>query len=160
MSRKKWLIALAASVFLVAALFVSGAFSSIFSAHASGPCAVIDGGSQCYRPPVSPPSPPRNTCIPLPVDGGKQCYHPPTNPPHVTPPHAACPSTVAYGSTGSVVVRLQRALIQRRISVGPTGDDGKFGPRTQAGVINFQAAHGLLRDGIVGQHTWHDLGAC
>lgn len=42
-------------------------------------------------------------------------------------------------------------LVQR--VVGATVD-GKFGPQTEAKVMQFQSAHGLKPDGIVGPRTW------
>jgi peptidoglycan hydrolase-like protein with peptidoglycan-binding domain len=38
--------------------------------------------------------------------------------------------------------------------------DGDFGPKTRAGVIDFQRYFGLDVDGIVGPQTWGTLGYC
>lgn len=50
------------------------------------------------------------------------------------------------GSTGDEVKKLQELL----------GVDviGKFGPKTEAAVKGWQAAHGLTPDGVVGDATW------
>lgn len=50
------------------------------------------------------------------------------------------------GSTGEEVKKLQELL----------GVDviGKFGPKTEAAVKGWQAAHGLTPDGVVGDATW------
>jgi peptidoglycan hydrolase-like protein with peptidoglycan-binding domain len=40
-----------------------------------------------------------------------------------------------------------------QIIVGVT-PDGDFGSRTLDATVNFQTAHGLDGDGIVGQKTW------
>lgn len=50
------------------------------------------------------------------------------------------------GSTGDDVKKLQELL----------GVDviGKFGPKTEAAVKGWQAAHGLTPDGVVGDATW------
>jgi putative chitinase len=50
------------------------------------------------------------------------------------------------GSTGEEVKKLQELL----------GVDiiGKFGPKTEAAVKGWQAAHGLTPDGVVGDGTW------
>lgn len=58
--------------------------------------------------------------------------------------------TLKVGDAGDDV-----ASIQRRLGVTA---DGKFGPGTQAAVINFQTAAGLAADGIVGPATWERLG--
>ena len=82
------------------------------------------------------------------------------------PPHAGGTDTrrptgrvnvLAFGSGyasahGSRAVRaLQRRLTGLGYSPGPI--DGRYGPLTDAAVIRFQAAHGLLTDGIDGPAT-------
>ena len=53
---------------------------------------------------------------------------------------------------GSERVRaLQRHLHTLGVEPGPV--DGRYGPRTEAAVRRFQAAHGVAVDGIVGPHT-------
>lgn len=64
----------------------------------------------------------------------------PPDPVHTTKP------TLRIGSTGPDVV-----LVQKAVGAKP---DGQFGPKTQAAVMTFQAAHGLVQDGIVGPQTW------
>ena len=51
------------------------------------------------------------------------------------------------GSTDIEAVK----LIQARIGARPDGD---FGPVTERRVKEWQQAHGLLADGIVGRVTW------
>lgn len=53
------------------------------------------------------------------------------------------------GSVGPDVAILQKLL--------GVDDDGEFGPITEAAVISFQVAHGLVADGIVGYKTWGAL---
>lgn len=54
------------------------------------------------------------------------------------------------GSTGNPV-----KIVQAKIGVRPDGD---FGPATEAALKKFQAAHGLVADGMVGPKTWAGLG--
>ena len=61
---------------------------------------------------------------------------------------------VQLGSTGSAV-----RAVQQNLNVFGAGlaVDGIFGPLTQAAVRNFQEAHGLVGNGIVGPRTWNML---
>lgn len=61
------------------------------------------------------------------------------------------------GSRGEEVKALQTALVKLGYSVGLTGIDGIFGVATRNAVRQFQAAHGLNVDGIVGEATWNAL---
>jgi uncharacterized protein YkwD len=64
--------------------------------------------------------------------------------------------TLQEGSSGEAVEVLQRALQRAGFDPGPV--DGEFGPMTAAAVRSFQAARGLVVDGIVGPQTWSALG--
>jgi peptidoglycan hydrolase-like protein with peptidoglycan-binding domain len=55
----------------------------------------------------------------------------------------------------SNVELLQRALRRSGFDPGPV--NGGFGPTTAAAVRSFQAAMGLVVDGIVGPQTWRAL---
>ena len=84
-----------------------------------------------------------------------------SDPPHPggtsTRAHIARVEVLAFGSGygsahGSRTVRaLQRRLAGLGYSPGPI--DGRYGPLTQTAVIRFQAAHGLVADGIDGPLT-------
>ena len=59
------------------------------------------------------------------------------------------------GSTGDSVRCLQRSLNNwggAKLTV-----DGVFGPVTEAAVLRYQKAHGLVQDGVVGNQTWRSL---
>jgi hypothetical protein len=63
-------------------------------------------------------------------------------------------ATIAKGSAGDLVVWAQEHLI----SAGyPVAADGSYGAATQAAVLAFQVAHGLVPDGRVGTQTWGAL---
>ncbi|MBY0355156.1 MAG: peptidoglycan-binding protein [Rickettsiales bacterium] len=78
--------------------------------------------------------------------------------PEVSPPppdrHGAAPEprNLARGSQGDDVKALQQRLIREGF-LPEGGDDGRFGPRTQAAVANLQRERGLNVDGIVGPET-------
>jgi DNA invertase Pin-like site-specific DNA recombinase/peptidoglycan hydrolase-like protein with peptidoglycan-binding domain len=48
---------------------------------------------------------------------------------------------------------LQRALVRHGYSVGPSGVDGRFGPRTRLAVRRLQRHHHIKVDGIAGPQT-------
>ena len=52
---------------------------------------------------------------------------------------------------------LQKALKAAGVYEGKV--DGKIGAKTKASVIEFQKAHSLKADGVVGQKTWNELKA-
>jgi peptidoglycan hydrolase-like protein with peptidoglycan-binding domain len=62
--------------------------------------------------------------------------------------------TVASGASGAAARAVQGQLATQgwRVAV-----DGAFGPSTQARVRDFQTAHGLTVDGVVGPATWYSL---
>jgi DNA invertase Pin-like site-specific DNA recombinase len=62
------------------------------------------------------------------------------------------------GDPPSALVRaVQLQLHRRGYDLGPTGVDGRFGPRTDAAVRRMQADRGLAVDGVVGDHTLRAL---
>lgn len=61
------------------------------------------------------------------------------------------------GCEGSDVKELQSLLIQFGFSCGKWGADGDFGDATEMAVKEFQSAHGLEVDGIVGKNTFAKL---
>ena len=56
------------------------------------------------------------------------------------------------GASGPAVKQVQQMLLRLGYRIGDA--DGKFGVRTQRGVIAFQSAHELPVDGIVAANTW------
>jgi peptidoglycan hydrolase-like protein with peptidoglycan-binding domain len=69
------------------------------------------------------------------------------------------PPTLAEGSDGPVVCKLQTALNEGRGSFAPTSNpvlviDGIFGPITASAVRGAQQKGGIEVDGIVGMQTW------
>ena len=68
------------------------------------------------------------------------------------------PPTLAEGSTGSVVRRLQRALNNGRSDFAPGSQalatDGSYGPKTKKMVSAFQEWGSVPDDGVVGLRTW------
>lgn len=64
-------------------------------------------------------------------------------------------ATIGAGSAGDEVKRIQSILQGQGYNVGPV--DGLYGPQTQAAVVAFQKAKGLMPDGMVGPLTWAAL---
>ncbi|MBE5802261.1 MAG: peptidoglycan-binding protein [Clostridiales bacterium] len=60
-------------------------------------------------------------------------------------------ATLEFGSRGSDVLKLQKALLA--LGYDPNGTDGKFGRGTENAVKQYQAANGLVADGKAGNLT-------
>lgn len=59
--------------------------------------------------------------------------------------------TLEYGSRGTEVMKLQKALLS--LGFDPNGTDGKFGSGTRSAVKAYQKARGLVVDGKAGNLT-------
>ncbi len=71
----------------------------------------------------------------------------------------AQPPTLAEGSRGSVVEKLQTALNKGRGDFAPSSNpvlaiDGSYGPKTAAAVKGAQKSGHIGADGVVGLQTW------
>lgn len=91
-------------------------------------------------------------------------------------PDAACPATVGFGNAGQAVKFAQEGLNTQYTASTFTNSpynfhpyseastplkvDGNFGTDTENATKDFQHAHGLSVDGVVGPKTWHALGWC
>jgi peptidoglycan hydrolase-like protein with peptidoglycan-binding domain len=69
------------------------------------------------------------------------------------------PPTLAEGSGGPVVAKLQTALNEGRGSFAPASNpvlatDGAYGPQTATAVRGAQQTGGIKVDGVVGLQTW------
>lgn len=64
---------------------------------------------------------------------------------------------IAQGDRGPAVEDVQKRLLRLGYDLGPTGVDGVFFGATLTAVRNFQAAHALAEDGVVGDETWSAL---
>jgi hypothetical protein len=74
-----------------------------------------------------------------------------------TPAHFAASPAIAMlgkGAVGDMVVWAQEHLVSAGFS---TTIDGGYGNGTVAAVQGFQAAHGLIPDGVLGPATWQAL---
>lgn len=62
--------------------------------------------------------------------------------------------TLSAGANNDAVRGLQTQLNKHGYGLAV---DGAFGSGTKSAVVNFQSAHGLAADGIVGPQTWQEL---
>ncbi|WP_160311550.1 C40 family peptidase [Streptacidiphilus melanogenes] len=69
---------------------------------------------------------------------------------------SACPTDIAQGEIDGCVTQLQDLLNTHGAGLSVDGD---FGPGTLAAVKNYQSAHGLSADGVVGPLTKSSLDA-
>jgi hypothetical protein len=119
-----------------AAIIVASVLALFFAILAA---AGVFNGKKAAAPPVTTPATPRTVTVTTPA----------TTP---TAPATAAPAqTLSPGATGDQVKILQRALTALGFSPGKA--DGNYGPSTQSAVEQFQAAHKLTADGVVGQQT-------
>ncbi|TAF56008.1 MAG: peptidoglycan-binding protein [Oscillatoriales cyanobacterium] len=59
--------------------------------------------------------------------------------------------TLKLGASGADVVKLQKRLLELGLNPGPA--DGKFGPKTEASLKQFQTNQKFLANGIAGKET-------
>src|SRR5215218_3172972 len=71
--------------------------------------------------------------------------------------HTLQPGVSLPGSTNPYVELLQRALVRAGFNPGPVDGGFQAGSTTEQAVRNFQAANGLVVNGIVGPETWEAL---
>jgi Putative peptidoglycan binding domain len=83
-------------------------------------------------------------------DGGSQGDY------HEIAFHPENPNLLKLGASGELVALLQQTLTDLGFDPGPV--DGLFGHQTKAAVAEYQAAAGLLVDGIAGGQTLDSLG--
>lgn len=67
------------------------------------------------------------------------------------------PGTVRMGDSGNAVLAWQKQLNTIYKGRNKLKEDGDFGPATHHVVLDFQTKRGLVRDGIAGPATWHEL---
>lgn len=65
--------------------------------------------------------------------------------------------TLRRGDEGAAVARAQKHLRRWNLGLTRPGVDGEYGTETQLAARQFQAAHGLKPDGVVGDRTWKEL---
>lgn len=61
------------------------------------------------------------------------------------------------GDNGEAVIRAQKHLDRWNLGLTRPNPDGDFGATTRKAVVEFQTAHGLKADGIIGKSTWNEL---
>jgi Putative peptidoglycan binding domain len=126
----------------VVALLVLGAVIAI-------PVIAFRGGSD--TPAATTTAPPATTAQPT-TTAATTTVATTTTPATAAPVELPASGTMRRGDTNTAeVTQLQQALIA--LGYDNVTADGIFGTDTQAAVADFQAAHGLPNDGIVGPAT-------
>jgi murein L,D-transpeptidase YcbB/YkuD len=72
----------------------------------------------------------------------------------------AIPEAPAIQSSSRPTIKPSKTEIQRALKAAgfyQGSVDGKIGPQTKAAIREFQRAHGLVDDGVVGARTWEKL---
>lgn len=132
------------------------AITGLVGAAVAGIIIGTSGGGSGKSPPAEPTAAP----VKAPPAATKPATATPTAAGSATPTlTVAVPKSgqLGIGDRGTAVVTLQKALTRLKLDVGKP--DGIFGSATQAAVIQFQKAHGLKPDGIVGPVTAAKLNA-
>ena len=98
---------------------------------------------------------------PLPVPPPAPSPAPEPVPPPPPPPPPPAPPT-SGGLITVLVPQLQEGASSDSVRsaqtlLGGLAVDGIFGPQTHARTMEYQSAHGLAPDGIIGVHTWGAL---
>lgn len=70
---------------------------------------------------------------------------------------AADKCIIRSGSSGEITRWIQKKLISLGYPLPKYGADGSYGSEMQNALTNFQKAHGLSTDGVVGHSTWKAL---
>jgi hypothetical protein len=114
-----------------------GAKRGVVAFRESAPSGATSAASPAFLPVSAPAAPAPSGTVP------------------VTSSSPVALPTLRRGSKGPDVVHLQQRLTAKGFS--PGAHDGDFGPATDRAVRSFQAARGLVVDGIVGPKTWGAL---
>jgi predicted chitinase len=112
----------------------------------------LDDSSTSYT--ESAPEPVAEAPVEVPAKAATETpAKPPAKAPAKTPAKSAAkPRVLKIGDKGPDVKAMQERLIHYKY-LAPKGDDGKFGPATEASVKRLQTAHKITVDGKVGPVT-------
>ena len=126
------------SVYTAGKYVADGTWSSTAVSKQCGAMALLRGLADCGHPYNAEPTPVSPSSDPAPVD-----------------PRPWPGVVLKLGTTGDVVRLVQERLSALGYDLGAA--DGVFWRRTNDAVRQFQGAHGLTVDGVVGPATWAAL---